>query len=81
MFMIGAYSVVLLVLEAIVGDLIHWEATVIAGAIGATAGLVFSGARASVEQMTNLRSWRARLTLRDAGTRLTAGAACQESLG
>jgi hypothetical protein len=42
MFMIGACSVVLLVLEAIVGDLTHWEATVIAAAAGATAGLVLA---------------------------------------
>ena len=42
MFMIGACSLVLLVLEAIVGDLTRWETTVIAAAAGATAGLVLA---------------------------------------
>jgi hypothetical protein len=41
-FMIGACSVVLLALEAIVGDLTHWETTVIAAATGAMAGLVLA---------------------------------------
>ena len=40
MFMIGACSVLLLVLEAIVGDLTHW--TAITAATGATAGLAFA---------------------------------------
>lgn len=42
MFMIGGCSVVLLVLEAIVGDLTDWQATVITAALGATAGLVLA---------------------------------------
>ena len=41
-FMIGACSVVLLVLEAIVGDLTDWEATLIAAAAGASAGLLLA---------------------------------------
>lgn len=40
--MIGACSLVLLVLEAIVGDLAHWETTAITAATGATAGLVLA---------------------------------------
>ena len=42
MFMVGACCLVLLVLEAVVGDLTDWEATVIVGAAGATAGLVLA---------------------------------------
>jgi hypothetical protein len=42
MFMIGACSVLLLVLEAIVGDLTHWKTTAITAATGATAGLAFA---------------------------------------
>ena len=41
-FMTGACSVVLLVVEAIVGDLTDWEATVIVAAAGAAAGLVLA---------------------------------------
>jgi hypothetical protein len=40
--MIGACSVVLLVLEAIVGDLTHWETTAITAATSAMAGLVLA---------------------------------------
>ena len=39
MFMIGACGVLLLVLEAILGDLTHWETILIVAAVGATAGL------------------------------------------
>jgi hypothetical protein len=39
MFMIISCSLILLVVEAIVGDLTDWEAAVITAAIGATAGL------------------------------------------
>jgi hypothetical protein len=42
LFMIGACSVVLLVVEAVVGDLTHWETAVIAAALGAIAGLVLA---------------------------------------
>ena len=42
MFMAGACSVVLLVVEAIVGDLTNWEAGAITAAAGATAGLVLA---------------------------------------
>ena len=42
MFMIVACSVVLLVLEAIAGDLTHWETTIITAIAGATAGLVLA---------------------------------------
>jgi hypothetical protein len=49
MFMLAACSLVLLVLEAIVGDLTHWETIVMAGVIGGIAGLVLAevGLRAS----------------------------------
>ena len=39
MFMIVSCSLILLVVEAILGDLTDWQATVITAAIGATAGL------------------------------------------
>ncbi len=42
MFMVAACSLVLLVVEAIVGDLAHWEAIVMTAIIGAIAGLVFA---------------------------------------
>ena len=41
-FMIAACSLVLLGLEAIIGDLTHWQATVVTAAMGATAGLVLA---------------------------------------
>lgn len=41
-FMVVACSLVLLVLEAIVGDLARWEATAVTAAIGAAAGLVLA---------------------------------------
>ena len=42
MFMTAACSLVLLVLEAIVGDLTNWQAIVITAALGGTAGLVLA---------------------------------------
>ena len=41
-FMVGACAVILLVLEAIVGDLTSWVTTVLVAAAGATAGLVLA---------------------------------------
>lgn len=51
MLLTGACSVILLVLEAILGDVTDWQTTVIAAALGATAGLVLAelGLRSSSE--------------------------------
>ena len=42
MFVIGGCSVVLLVLEAVVGDITDWGTAVIVAVIGAAAGLVLA---------------------------------------